>query len=145
MINATHNGDSGRAPSRFYLYVRIIETGFRMSDAVETGNGLAPVQRHQFDISDEDGPAGDELDRSHNGLVRVTDGAVTVMTAIHTGDVERPRRLPRLRNHTRSRDTAIDQAPDTVTEWYLITAVDASFPPPVRRMTGRAGVPFSRW
>ncbi|GAB2767226.1 hypothetical protein [Streptomyces bullii] len=30
--------------------------------------------------SDEDSPTGPELAREHNGLVRVTDGAITVMT-----------------------------------------------------------------
>ncbi|SNX88534.1 hypothetical protein SAMN06272735_8987 [Streptomyces sp. TLI_55] len=152
-----------------------------MSDAVEWGNGLVPVEHHQFDISDEDGPAGDGLDRGHNGLVRVTDGAITVMTGIHTGDVDvtvtlhhtepAPDRggwqeiveisadsasgelmvrgimddldeeLPalsfngpgsyRLRIHARGRDTAIDQAPDEVTEWYLIQA----WPAPAHEVT----------
>ncbi|GAB2889659.1 hypothetical protein GCM10027074_67420 [Streptomyces deserti] len=143
-----------------------------MSDEVERGNGLVPVQYHQFDISDEDGPTGPDLAREHNGLVRVADGAITVMTGIHTGDVDvmvtlhhtQPaldsgdwqeiveisaqsasgelmvrgimddldEELPvlsfngpgdyRLRIHARGRDTAVDLAPDEVTEWYLIQA-----------------------
>ncbi|MFJ8188132.1 hypothetical protein [Streptomyces sp. NPDC096105] len=141
-----------------------------MSDDVTRGQGLVPVQYHQFDISDENGPTGPDLDRDHNGLVRVTDGVITVMTGIHTGDVDvavtlhdtRPEPGAgerqeivevsahsasgdlmvrgvmddldeelsvlsfhgpgdyRLRVHTRGRDTAIDLAPDEVTEWYLI-------------------------
>ncbi|WP_221354427.1 hypothetical protein [Streptomyces beigongshangae] len=59
-----------------------------MSDEVERGNGLVPVQYHQFDISDEDGPAGPGLGRGHNGLAQVADGTITVMTGIHTGDVD---------------------------------------------------------
>jgi hypothetical protein len=59
-----------------------------MSDEVERDNGLVPVQYHQFEISDEDGPAAADLEREHNGLVRVADGAITVMTGIHTGDVD---------------------------------------------------------
>lgn len=152
-----------------------------MSDTLETGNGLVPVQRHQFDIGDEGGPTGDDLDRGHNGLVRVTDGAITVMTGIHTGDVDvtvtlhntgpapdpcdwqetveisahsasgelmvrgimddMDEELPalsfngpgsyRLRIHARGRDTAIDQAPDEVTEWYLIQA----WPAPTHEVT----------
>ncbi|WP_226535761.1 hypothetical protein [Streptomyces daghestanicus] len=143
-----------------------------MSDEVERGNGLVPVQYHQFDISDEHGPAGPDLGRDHNGLVQVADGAITVMTGIHTGDVDvtvtlHPTQpspdsgpwqeivevsahsasgdlmvrgimddldedLPalsfngpghyRLRIHARGRDTAVDLAPDGVTEWYLIQA-----------------------
>ncbi|CAL9670935.1 hypothetical protein SUDANB176_07476 [Streptomyces sp. enrichment culture] len=117
-------------------------------------------------ISDEDGPTGPDLDRGHNGLLRVADGVITVMTGIHTGDVDvtvtlhhtRPEpdagdwqeivevsahsasgdltirvimddldeELPvlsfngpgdyRLRVHARGRDTAVDLAPDEVTE-----------------------------
>ncbi|MGJ5831996.1 hypothetical protein [Streptomyces ossamyceticus] len=59
-----------------------------MSDEVEQGQGRVPVQYHQFDISDEDGPTGPELDRGHNGLLRVVDGVIVVMTGIHTGDVD---------------------------------------------------------
>ncbi|MGR4854883.1 hypothetical protein [Streptomyces sp. LARHCF252] len=143
-----------------------------MNDEVERGNGLVPVQYHQFDISDEDGPAGAALEREHNRLVRVADGTITVMTGIHTGDVDvtvtlhealpvpgsgdwqeiveisahaasgeltvrgimddLDEELPvlsfngpgdyRLRIHARGRDTAVDLAPDEVTEWYLIQA-----------------------
>ncbi|MEU9917322.1 hypothetical protein [Streptomyces sp. NPDC051001] len=46
------------------------------------------MQYHQFDISDEDGPTGPDLDRGHNGFVQVTDGVIVVMTGIHTGDVD---------------------------------------------------------
>ncbi|MEU9556482.1 hypothetical protein [Streptomyces fumanus] len=141
-----------------------------MSDEVERGNGLVPVQYHQFAISDEDGPAGPTLGRRHNGLVQVTDGALTVLTGIHTGDVDVTVSLHhsppppdsgtwqeiveisarsasgalmvhgimddldedllvlsfdgpgdyRLRLHARGRDTAVDLAPDSITEWYLI-------------------------
>jgi hypothetical protein len=59
-----------------------------MSDEVARGNGRVPVQYHQFDISDEDGPTGPDLERGHNGLVRVADGVTTVMTGIHTGEVD---------------------------------------------------------
>ncbi|MFJ3658434.1 hypothetical protein ACIPPR_34690 [Streptomyces nigra] len=143
-----------------------------MSAVVDRGSVTVPVQYHQFDISDEDGPTGPDLDRRHNGLVRVTDGVTVVMTGIHTGDVgvtvtlhraEPPpseedwqeiveisthapsgelmvrgmmddldEELPvlsfdgpgdyRLRIHARGRDTAVDLAPDEVTEWYLIQA-----------------------
>jgi hypothetical protein len=143
-----------------------------MSDEVEQGQGRVPVQYHQFDISDEDGPTGPELDRGHNGLLRVVDGVIVVMTGIHTGDVDVAVTLHQaepapddggwqeiveisahsasgelmvrgmmddldeglpvlsfngpgtylLRVHARGRDTAIDLAPDEVTEWYLIQA-----------------------
>ncbi|WP_405961309.1 hypothetical protein OG235_37245 [Streptomyces sp. NBC_00024] len=143
-----------------------------MSDEIERGKGNVPVQYHQFDISDEDGPTGPDLARGHNGLLRVSEGATVVMTGIHTGDVdvtvilhqaEPPpdigdwqeiveisaysasgelmvrgimddldEELPvlsfngpgsyRLRVHARGRDTAVDLAPDEVTEWYLIQA-----------------------
>ncbi|MFD9442290.1 hypothetical protein ACFWBR_30070 [Streptomyces sp. NPDC060006] len=59
-----------------------------MSDEIERGVGMVPVQYHQFDISDEDGPTGPGVDRRHNGLVRVADGVTIVMTGIHTGDVD---------------------------------------------------------
>lgn len=59
-----------------------------MSDEVEQGMGSVPVQYHQFDISDEDGPTGTDLARAHNGLLRVVDGVIVVMTGIHTGDVD---------------------------------------------------------
>ncbi|MEU1409064.1 hypothetical protein ABZ471_43635 [Streptomyces sp. NPDC005728] len=141
-----------------------------MSDQAEQGHGLVPVQYHQFQINDEDGPAGPDLPREHNGLVVVQDGIATVHTGIHTGDVDvtvalhtdapqswdagwdeivevslrsasgelmvrglmddLDEELPvlsfdgpgdyRLRIHARGRDTAIDLAPDEVTEWYLI-------------------------
>lgn len=141
-----------------------------MSDEIERGKGSVPVQYHQFDISDEDGPAGPDLARGHNGLLRTADGAIVVMTGIHTGDVDvtvvlhqaepspdsgnwqeiveisassasgelmvrgimddLDEELPvlsfngpgsyRLRVHARGRDTAVDLAPDEVTEWYLI-------------------------
>ncbi|RRR82655.1 hypothetical protein EHS43_16310 [Streptomyces sp. RP5T] len=35
----------------------------------------------------------------------------------------------RLRVHARGRDTAIDQAPDQITEWYLIQAWPAAAQP----------------
>ncbi|MFJ4585046.1 hypothetical protein [Streptomyces echinatus] len=139
-----------------------------MSD--RAGRGLVPVQYHQFQINDEDCPAGSDLPRGHNGLVEVQDGIATVHTGIHTGDVDvtvtlhtsiphlgdtewdeivevslhsvsgelvvrglmddLDEELPtlsfdgpgdyRLRIHARGRDTAIDLAPDEVTEWYLI-------------------------
>ncbi|MDI1455686.1 hypothetical protein ACWDU8_12850 [Streptomyces sp. NPDC003388] len=141
-----------------------------MSDQAEYGRGLVPVQYHQFQINDEDGPAGPDLPRTHNGLIEVQDGIATVHTGIHTGDVdvtitqhaEAPapgdaewdeivevslhsasgelmvrglmddldEELPvlsfdgpgdyRLRIHARGRDTAIDLAPDEITEYYLI-------------------------
>lgn len=59
-----------------------------MSDEVERGRGRVPVQYHQFDISDEDGTTGPDLDRGHNALVRVDKGVTIVMTGIHTGDVD---------------------------------------------------------
>ncbi|MFF1723218.1 hypothetical protein [Streptomyces sviceus] len=143
-----------------------------MSDELEGGNGRVPVQYHQFDISDEDGPTGPDLERGHNGLVQVADGVIIVITGIHTGDVDvtvtlhetepapdsgnwqeivevsahsacgelmvrgmmdyLDEELPvlsfhgsgdyRLRVHARGRDTAIDLAPDQITEWYLIQA-----------------------
>jgi hypothetical protein len=143
-----------------------------MSGEAEGDTGLVPVQYHQFEISDEDGPTGPDMDRGHNGRLRVADGVITVMTGIHTGDVhvtvalhpcapapdtgdwqeiveisahsasgeltlrglmdDLDEELPvlshhgpgdyRLRVHARGRDTAIDQAPDEVTEWYLIQA-----------------------
>ncbi|MGI5365146.1 hypothetical protein [Streptomyces iakyrus] len=143
-----------------------------MSDEAGRGRGLVPVQYHQFEISDEAGPAGAYVARDHNGLVRVTDDTITVMTGIHTGDVEvtvilheRPpapdsghwqeiveisahsasgelmvrgimddldEELPvlsfngpgdyRLRIHAHGRDSAVDLAPNEVTEWYLIQA-----------------------
>ncbi|MFJ9738589.1 hypothetical protein [Streptomyces sp. NPDC101166] len=147
-----------------------------MTEKDEQARGLVPVQYHQFDISDEDGPAGPELERVHNGLVRVTDGVIVVMTGIHTGDVDVTVALHqtepapdngewqeiveisassvsgelsvrgmmddleeehpalsfdgpgeyRLRIHARGRDTAVDLAPDEVTEWYLIQSWPSS-------------------
>jgi hypothetical protein len=143
-----------------------------MSDEVERGSGRVPVQYHQFNISDEDGPTGADLEAGHNGLVQVTDGVTVVLTGIHTGEVDvtvtlhetepapgtddwqeiveisacstsgdlmvrglmddLDEELPvlsfsgpgdyRLRIHARGRDTAVDLAPDEVTEWYLIQA-----------------------
>ncbi|MER7577827.1 hypothetical protein [Streptomyces sp. NPDC126514] len=58
-----------------------------MSDETERDTGLVPVQYHQFEISDEEGPTGPDLGRGHNGLLLVADGAITVLTGIHTGDV----------------------------------------------------------
>jgi hypothetical protein len=55
---------------------------------VGRGRGSVPVQYHQFDISDEDGPTGPDVPRAHNGLVSVVDGVIVVMTGIHTGDVD---------------------------------------------------------
>jgi len=152
-----------------------------MSKEVERRSVTVPVQYHQFDISDEDGPTGPDLDRRHNGLVRAADGVTVVMTGIHTGDVgvtvtlHRPEPPPgeedwqeiveisahapsgelmvrgmmddldeelpvlsfdgpgdyRLRIHARGRDTAVDLAPDEVTEWYLIQA----WPSPSQEIT----------
>ncbi len=59
-----------------------------MSHATLRGNGPVPVQYHQFNISDEDGPTGPDLHPEHNGLVQVTDGVTIVLTGIHTGDVD---------------------------------------------------------
>ncbi|MEV7817522.1 hypothetical protein AB0P05_43865 [Streptomyces flaveolus] len=137
-----------------------------MTEQAEQGRQLVPVQYHQFQISDEDGPTGPDLPREHNSLIEVQDGIAT----IHTGDIDvtvtchtqapQPgdevweeivevslhsvsgelmvrglmddldEELPvlsfagpgdyRLRIHARGRDTAIDLAPDEVTEWYLI-------------------------
>lgn len=131
---------------------------------------------HQFDVSDEGGATGPDLARGHNGLVRVTDGIITVMTGIHTGEVgvtvalshsehspdtgdwqeiveisahaasgelmvrgimaDLDEELPvlsfngpgdyRLRVHARGRDSAVDMAPDEITEWYLIQVWPAS-------------------
>jgi hypothetical protein len=64
-----------------------MEDGEMSNEAVREA-GLVPVQYHQFEISDEDGPTGPDLGRGHNGLVRVADGVITVMTGIHTGDVD---------------------------------------------------------
>lgn len=58
------------------------------ADEVERGRGRVAVQYHQFDINDEDGTTGPDLDRGHNALVRVDEGATIVMTGIHTGDVD---------------------------------------------------------
>ncbi|MEW2424035.1 hypothetical protein AB0911_26160 [Streptomyces nigra] len=152
-----------------------------MSEEVERASALVPVQYHQFDISDEDTPTGPDLDRRHNGLVRVIDGVIVVVTGIHTGNVDvtvtlhltEPaltsdrwqeiveisarslagelmirgvlddlhEELPilsfqgpgeyRLRIHARGRDTAVDCAPNEVTEWYLIQA----WPSPAREAT----------
>ncbi|MFJ6661249.1 hypothetical protein ACIQNG_33620 [Streptomyces sp. NPDC091377] len=161
-----------------------------MSDQIGEGRGEVPVQYHQFDIGDEEGPTGPPLDRSSNGLVCVVDGATTVQTGIHTGDVHvtvtlheaRPEpddgdwqeiveisahsasgelmirslmadldeELPalsfqgpghyRLRIHARGRDTAVDGAPDVVTEWYLIQSWPApTAGPAVLRLTDRYG------
>ncbi|MFF3336253.1 hypothetical protein ACFYWX_43240 [Streptomyces sp. NPDC002888] len=150
-----------------------------MSDEAERGSGPVPVQYHQFNISDEEGPTGLDLGRKHNGLVQVTDGVTIVLTGIHTGNVDvtvtlheaepapdsgawqeivevsahstsgdlmvrglmddLDEELPslsfsgpgdyRLRIHARGRDTAIDLAPDEVTEWYLIQAWPAAAAP----------------
>ncbi|ROP44254.1 hypothetical protein [Streptomyces sp. PanSC9] len=59
-----------------------------MSDQAEHGRGPVPVQYHQFQISDEEGPVGPALPRRHNGLIEVQDGIATVYTGIHTGDVD---------------------------------------------------------
>ncbi|MFE6410083.1 hypothetical protein ACFVOR_24480 [Streptomyces sp. NPDC057837] len=60
-----------------------------MSDEVERANGLVPVQYHQFEIRDEEEHLGGaRRERGHDGLVDVTHGAVTVLTGIHTGDVD---------------------------------------------------------
>ncbi|WP_217241904.1 hypothetical protein [Streptomyces sp. AC555_RSS877] len=59
-----------------------------MSHETRRGNGPVPVQYHQFNISDEDGPTGPDLHPEHNGLVQVTDGVTIVLAGIHTGDVD---------------------------------------------------------
>ncbi|MFF8029332.1 hypothetical protein ACFZDJ_51580 [Streptomyces sp. NPDC007896] len=59
-----------------------------MSDEVERDSQHVPVEYHHFDISDEDGPTGLDLDRTHNGLVRTADGVTIVSTGIHTGYVD---------------------------------------------------------
>lgn len=150
-----------------------------MSHEVERGSGRVPVQYHQFNISDEEGPTAPDLAYEHNGLVQVTDGVTVVHTGIHTGDVDvtvtfhetapapgnddwqeivelsahsasgdlmvrglmddLDEELPvlsfngpgdyRLRIHARGRDTAVDLAPDEVTEWYLIQAWPAPAAP----------------
>ncbi|MFC8208880.1 MULTISPECIES: hypothetical protein [Streptomyces] len=150
-----------------------------MSDDTEQASGPVPVQYHQFNISDEDGPTGPDLQREHNGLLQVTDGVTIVLTGIHTGDVDvtvtlheaepapdsgswqecveisahsasgdlmirglmddLDEELPvlsfsgpgdyRLRVHARGRDTAVDLAPDEVTEWYLTQAWPAPAQP----------------
>lgn len=151
-----------------------------MSDEVERGSGRVPVQYHQFNVSDESGSTGPDVEYEHNGLVQVIDGVTVVLTGIHTGEVDvtvtlhetgpapgngewqevvevsahaasgdlmvrgmmddLDEELPvlsfsgpgdyRLRVHARGRDTAIDLAPDEVTEWYLIQAWPAP-PAPV--------------
>lgn len=55
-----------------------------MSDQAEQGRGLVPVQYHQFQINDEDGPTGPDLPRDHNRLIELQDHIATV----HTGDVD---------------------------------------------------------
>lgn len=150
-----------------------------MSDEIERASQPVPVQYHQFNISDEGGPTGPDLQREHNGLVQVTDGVTIVLTGIHTGDVDvtvtlheaepaldsggwqecveisahsasgdlmvrglmddLDEELPvlsfsgpgdyRLRVHARGRDTAVDLAPDEVTEWYLVQAWPAPVQP----------------
>ncbi|MFF4845563.1 hypothetical protein [Streptomyces collinus] len=59
-----------------------------MRDEAEHGRGLVPVQYHQFQINDEDGPTGPDLPREHNGLLEVQDGIATIHTGIHSGDVD---------------------------------------------------------
>lgn len=152
--------------------VHRLSEDYEMSNEAERGRGRVPVRYHQFDISDEDGPTGPDLESGHNGLVRVADGVTIVMTGVHTGDVEvtvalhatepapeigdwqeivevsahsasgdltvrgvmddLDEELPalsfrgpgnyRLRIHARGRDTAVDLAPDEITEWYVIQA-----------------------
>jgi hypothetical protein len=152
-----------------------------MGELGQQRSGRVPVEYHQFDISDEDGATGPDLDRAHNGLVRTADGVTIVNTGIHTGEADvtvslherepapdegdwqdvveisthsasgelmvrdmmadLEEELPvlsfngpgdyRLRVHARGRDTAIDLAPDEVTEWYLIQA----WPAPPREAT----------
>ncbi|WP_329343829.1 hypothetical protein OG866_44450 [Streptomyces sp. NBC_00663] len=43
--------------------------------------------RHRKPRCPEADPFGDDLERGHSGLVRVTDGAIAVMPGIHSGDV----------------------------------------------------------
>lgn len=152
-----------------------------VNDAIERAQALVPVQYHQFDIKDEDAPAATARDQKHNGLVSVAVDAITVLTGIHTGDVDvtvtlhstRPEpdsadwqeiveisarsvsgelkvsgimddldeELPilsflgpgdyRLRIHARGRDSAVDLAPDEVSEWYLVQ----SWPEPPGKTT----------
>ncbi|MET8980970.1 hypothetical protein ABZX85_35745 [Streptomyces sp. NPDC004539] len=158
--------------------------------AVERRNGDVPVQYHQFDIKDEDGPTGPELNYRQNGIIGVLDGVIVVTTGIHTGSVDvdialhetepapddgaweeiveisarsvsgdlqvrgmmddLDEELPvlafqgpgdyRLRLHARGRDTAIDLAPDEITEWYLVQVwPEPTRPMSVLRQTDRFG------
>ncbi|MFI5972858.1 hypothetical protein [Streptomyces sp. NPDC051452] len=59
-----------------------------MTEPATHGQRLVPVHYHQFRISDEDGSVGPDLPRRHNGLVEVEDGIATILTGIHTGDVD---------------------------------------------------------
>ncbi|WP_159054133.1 hypothetical protein [Streptomyces sp. AS58] len=45
------------------------------------GSGSVPVQYHQFDVGDQDAPVVSDLDHAYNGLVRIADGTVIVMTS----------------------------------------------------------------
>ncbi|MFF9091085.1 hypothetical protein ACF1BE_32925 [Streptomyces sp. NPDC014991] len=59
-----------------------------MNEQAARYHQLVPVHHHQFRISDETGPVGPDVPREHNGLVEVQDGIATVLTGIHTGDVD---------------------------------------------------------
>ncbi|MDO0929705.1 hypothetical protein QQY24_31765 [Streptomyces sp. TG1A-8] len=56
-----------------------------MTEQAVHAQQLVPVHYHQFRISDEAGPY---LPRTHNGLVETEDGIATILTGIHTGDVD---------------------------------------------------------
>ncbi|MFI0192023.1 hypothetical protein ACH4PW_31320 [Streptomyces sp. NPDC017082] len=59
-----------------------------MTEQATHGQQLVPVHYHQFRISDEHGPVGPDMRRQHNGLIEVEDGIATILTGIHTGDVD---------------------------------------------------------
>ncbi|MFE7934203.1 hypothetical protein ACFU6S_36920 [Streptomyces sp. NPDC057456] len=67
---------------------RVASKDCEMRESLRRVGGLVPVQYHQFNISDEDGPTGPDLAPEHNGLVQFTDGVATVLTGIHTGNVD---------------------------------------------------------
>ncbi|MET9528717.1 hypothetical protein [Streptomyces coeruleorubidus] len=58
-----------------------------MNEPARTGTALVHAEYHLFQITDPQGPAADDLDASHTGLVSVDGGAIEVTTGIHTGDV----------------------------------------------------------
>ncbi|MEU6911327.1 hypothetical protein ABZ935_39290 [Streptomyces coeruleorubidus] len=58
-----------------------------VNEPARTGTALVHAEYHLFQITDPQGPAADDLDASHTGLVSVDGGAIEVTTGIHTGDV----------------------------------------------------------